>query len=75
MHGYFNTYVTGFAKTDRIVTTVEIQFNIVATFSHSNYEAIDGQVCFHRQSFADPVKPQRSTTESMGPLMGTNKAV
>ena len=38
--------------------------------------AIDGQVCFHRQSFADPVKPQRSsTTGSMGPLMGTNKAV
>ena len=27
------------------------------------------QVCFHRQSFADPVKPRRSTT--MGPLMGT----
>ena len=41
---------------------------------HTNYEAIDGQVCFHRQSFADPVKPRRSTTESMGPLMGTNKA-
>ena len=25
-------------------------------------------------SFADPVKPQWPTTESMGPLMGTNKA-
>ena len=36
--------------------------------------AIDGQVCFHRRSFADPVKPRRSTTGSMGPLMGTNKA-
>ena len=41
---------------------------------HTKYEAIDGQVCFHRQFFADPVKPRRSTTESMGPLMGTNKA-
>ena len=36
--------------------------------------AIDSQVWFHRQSFADPVKPQRSTTGSMEPLMGTNKA-
>ena len=26
---------------------------------------MDGQVCFYRQSFADPVKPQRSTTGSM----------
>ena len=41
---------------------------------HTNHEAIDGQVCFHRRSFADPVKPRRSTIESMGPLMGTNKA-
>ena len=39
-----------------------------------NSEAIDGQVCFHRQSFADPVKPRWSTTESMGPLIGINKA-
>ena len=56
-----------------------LMFNIVATFSHCpdiaiNYEAIDGQVCFHRWSFANPVKPRWSTTESMGPLMGTNKA-
>ena len=54
-------------------------FNIVATFSHcpgiaTNNEGIDGQVCFHRRSFANPVKPQRSTTESIEPLMGTNKA-
>ena len=52
-------------------------FNIVATFSHypdTNYEAIDGQICFHRWSFADPVKQQRSTTKSVGPLVGTNKA-
>ena len=30
--------------------------------------------CVHRRSFDDPVKPQRSTTGSMGSLMGTNKA-
>ena len=41
---------------------------------HTNYEVIDGQVCFHRWSFADPVKPQQSITESMGPLMGTDEA-
>ena len=35
---------------------------------------MDGQVCFYRQSFADPVKPQRFTTGSMEPLRGTNKA-
>ena len=35
---------------------------------------IDSQVCFHRRSFANPVKPRQSTTGSMGPLMGTNKA-
>ena len=56
-------YVTGFAKTDRIVTTAEIQF-IVQHCSytqplsrHTNYKAIDGQVCFHRQPFANSVKP------------------
>ena len=72
--------MTGFAKTYRIVTTVEIQlFNIVATFTHCPdiptirlWMAM--QVCFHRRSFADPVKPRWSTTRSVRPLMGTNKA-
>ena len=53
-------------------------FNVVTTFCHfpdttTKYVAIDDQVCFHRRSFSDPVKPQRSTTGSIGPLMGTNK--
>ena len=79
-HQQSHTYVTRFPKTDRIVTTAEFQFNvqhcsyILPLSRHTNYEAIDGQVCFHRRSFADPIKPQQSTTESMGPLMGTNKA-
>ena len=40
----------------------------------TNDGAIDGQVCFHRRSFDDPVKPRRFTTGFMGLLMGTNKA-
>ena len=37
--------------------------------------AKDVQVCFHRRPFADPVKPQRCTTESVRPLDGINKYV
>ena len=39
----------------------------------------DGQVCFHRRLFADPVKSQRCTTElhyrDVRPLDGINKDV
>ena len=35
----------------------------------------DGQVCFHRRLFADPMKPQRCTTEPVRPLDGINKDV
>ena len=37
--------------------------------------AKDGQVCFHRRLFADPVKPQMCTTEPVKPLDGINKDV
>ena len=37
--------------------------------------AKDGQVCFHRRLFANPVKPQRRTTEPVRPLDGINKDV
>ena len=37
--------------------------------------AKDGQVCFYRRLFADPVKPQRCTTEPVKPLDGINKDV
>ena len=37
--------------------------------------AKDGQVCFHRRLSADPVKPQRCTTEPVRPLDGINKDV
>ena len=35
---------------------------------------MDNQVYFYRRSFADPVKPRQSTTGSMVPLRGPNKA-
>ena len=38
-----------------------------------NYLAIDGQVCFHRQLFADPVKPCWCITGPVGPLGSTNQ--
>ena len=37
--------------------------------------AKDGQVCFHRRLFADPVKSQRCTREPVRPLDGINKDV
>ena len=50
--------------------------SIIATLIHypdtPNDRAIDGQVCFHRWPFANP---RQSTTGSMEPLRGTNKAV
>ena len=72
--------VTGFDKTRLTRTKIEIHFiaehesHTLALSRHTIDGAIDSQVCFHRWSFADPVKPRRSTTGSMGPLMGTNKA-
>ena len=72
--------MTEFDKTRLPRTRTEIQFmakresHTLALSIRTNDGAIDGQVCFHRGSFDDPVKPRRSTTGSMGPLMGTNKA-
>ena len=37
--------------------------------------AIDGQVCFHTQPFAVPVRPLKYTTGSLGPVNGINKDV
>ena len=37
--------------------------------------AKNDQVCFHKRLFANPVKPQRCTTESMRPLHGINKDI
>ena len=45
-----------------------------ATLKYYPDMPIDGQVCFHRQHFAVPVKPRQSTTGYMEPLKGINKA-
>ena len=37
--------------------------------------AKDGQVCFHRRHFTNPVKPQRCTAEPVEPLNGINEDV
>ena len=34
---------------------------------------MDGQVCFHRQLIANPVKPPGCTTGSVRPVSGINK--
>ena len=72
--------MTGFDKTRLPHTKTEIHFiaeyegHTLALSRHTIDGATDGQVCFHRRSFLGPVKPRRSTTGSMGPLMGINKA-
>ena len=41
----------------------------------TKHMAKDGQVCFHRGPFANPVKPQRCTTDPVRPPDGINKDV
>ena len=36
---------------------------------------VDAQICFYRQLFVDPVKPQGCTKGPLVPLSGTNKTV
>ena len=74
--------MTGFDKTQLPHTKTEIHFIAeyeghtlrLALSRHTIDKATDGQVCFHRWSFLGPVKPRQSTTGSMRPLMGINKA-
>ena len=35
--------------------------------------AVDGQVCFHRQPFADPIKSPNCAAGSMEPVSGISK--
>ena len=69
-------YVTGTGKTSLIRTSTVIQFlSISERYTHAlprntKYLAIDGQVCFYRQLFADAVKPQRCMSWSWGALIG-----
>ena len=72
------TYVTGFVKPIQIAQ--ELKYILFPNYTlalprRTKYMAKDGQVCFHRRLFANPVKPQRCTTEPVKPLDGINKDV
>ena len=47
--------------------------NTHALSTNINCVAIDGQVCFHRWLFANPVKPSWCITGPVGPLGSTNQ--
>ena len=54
--------------------------NIKATYSlalprNTEHMAMDNQVCFHTQHFANPVRPLWYTTGSVEPVDGINKDV
>ena len=56
----------------------KIQSQLCPNINHAlsrgiNCVAIDGQVCFHGQLFADPVKPCWCITGPVGPLGSTNQ--
>ena len=63
-------------ESGKIHTSTEIQFlSISERYTHAlsrntKYLAIDGQVCFYRQLFADAVKPRRCMSWSWGVLIG-----
>jgi len=71
--------VTGFGKTGHVRTRIEIHFiacynsHTQALSRHSGTTAIDKEVYFYRQLFADPIKPCRTITDPVGPLGGFNK--
>ena len=71
-------YVTGFVKNDPNHTKSKIHFiaeHLTFTLRSTKHMAIDGQVCFHIQPFAIPIKPPRCTTGSLGPVNHINKDV
>ena len=74
-----HTNVTGFTKTNHNFTRTETQIMpwykwfTYALSTNINCMAIDSQVCFHRQLFADPVKPSWCITGPVGPLGNTNQ--
>ena len=74
--------VTKFAKTVPQIAQ-ELKSNLLLNIKPTllyypetpNTLTIDGQACFHRRLFADPVKPLRCTTGSVEPVNGNNKDV
>ena len=68
--------IQAFGKARLIHTSTEIQFLSIgercthALTRNTKYLAIDGQVCFYRQLFANAVKPRRCMSWSWGALIG-----
>ena len=64
-------FVTGFGKistyTQKLKFIIMIYSHTQALSKHSNKIAINKQICFYEQLFADPVKSQRTKTEPVGP--------
>jgi len=71
--------VTGFGKTIPVRTRIEIHF--IAYYNsctqelsrHSDTIVIDKKVYFYRWLFADPIKPHRTNSNSVGPLGCINR--
>ena len=78
---YVCMYVTGFAKTDLIVTNNEIHLlSLDKSHTHAlskdtKHLRLDGQVCFYRQLYSDAVKPRGCISWPVWPLRGINKTV
>ena len=71
--------MTGFTKTNHIITRTEIQIMPrYYWFAHALSTniicvAIDSQVCFHKWLFTDPVKPSWCITGPVDPLGSINQ--
>jgi len=74
------TYLTGFGKT--VPASIRIEIHFIAYYNshtqalsrHSDTIARDNKkVCFHKQLFADPIKPCRTNTNPVGPLGCINR--
>ena len=71
--------MTGFIKTDQSLTRAEIRIKAYYYwYTHAlsrsiNHVSIDGQVCFHRWLFTNPVRPHWCISGPVGPLGSTNQ--
>ena len=74
----FSTYyVTGYAKTDLIITNTGNHLSVDESHTHAlskdtKHLRLDGQVCFYRRLFSDTVKPRGCISWPMWPLRGIN---
>ena len=64
-----------FKKCPKLLIADHYTYTLVLPRNTKQNMAIDGQVCFHRWLFANPVKPPRRATGSMDPVNDINKDV